>query len=234
MLTSPPTEIPRIESIIDWQTARIEPLFYTGSIPDFVDHKHAKYVTLPAPGHAPQLPSNFDTLDDSAQNLAQVELRQAARHILYELTVKEQNLSLHEYRTFEPKELYTWPHYWASRTWDEGTAIVEKILMEVCDNWEQIAGPDTPCPISFSEERRANHAETMRRFVQSAEIDVLIEEIGVQPDGWVSVDKLEEAICRNREVREKYLAGLEEHDRERIRQSWPFQVGSYWNTPVIG
>lgn len=37
ILTSPPTEIPRIESIIDWQTARIEPLFYTGSIPDFVD-----------------------------------------------------------------------------------------------------------------------------------------------------------------------------------------------------
>lgn len=104
---------------------------------------------------------------------------------------------------------------------------MEKILMEVCDDWAQIAGPDTPCPISFSEKQRAQHTETMRRFVQEGEINALIEEIGVQPDGWVPLDRLDEAIARNREVREKHVAGLEEHDRERIRQCWPFQVGFF-------
>ncbi|KAJ7156111.1 kinase-like domain-containing protein [Mycena crocata] len=226
IVTSLPAEIPRIEAVLDWQTARIEPLLHAGSAPGFVDDTQGRYVSSPAPGQRPQLPANFDTLDDSAKRLAEAELRQAFRHILYNMTVREKNTPIEEYRAFELKEFYTWPHYWASRTWDEGTAILETILIKVCDEWEEIAGSGTPCPISFSEERRASNAEAMRRFMQEGEINALSEEIGIQPDGWVSVDKLDEAVGRNREVRERCIAGLEEHDKERVRQCWPFQDGA--------
>ncbi|KAJ7099703.1 kinase-like domain-containing protein [Mycena epipterygia] len=229
IVTSPPAEAPRIESIIDWQTARIEPLLHAGTIPTFLDYSHGTYVTPVAPGRVdarPELPSNFDTLKDEEKSLANRQLTQAARNELYTIVTEEQNPSLHKYRTFEHTELYSWPHYWASRTWDEGTAILEKVLMEVCDEWEHIAGSDIPCPISFSDERRANHAEDMRRFVQEREIEELIDEIGVQPDGWVPVDKLDDAMRRNREVCETYISGLEQRDKERVRHCWPFQDGA--------
>ncbi|KAJ6591166.1 kinase-like domain-containing protein [Mycena vulgaris] len=230
IVTPSPTEIPqiRVESIIDWQTARIEPLLHAGTIPNFLDYSHGVYVAPAPPGLAvrPELPSNFDTLDEEAQRLANSELREANRSKAYDLLTQNRNPSLHKYRYFEHRELYTWPHYWVSRTWDEGTTFLEKILMEVCDEWENIAGSETPCPISFSDERRANHTEAMRRFVQEQEIEGLIDEIGVQPDGWVPLDKLEDALCRNNEVRDKYISELEEHDRERVRQCWPFQDGA--------
>ncbi|KAJ7701779.1 hypothetical protein B0H17DRAFT_1327423 [Mycena rosella] len=155
------------------------------------------------------------SLDEEAQRLAKIELRNAARSKTYDLLTEEQNPDLHKCRNFEHKELCTWPYYWASRTWDEGTVVFEKFLMQVCDDWEYIGASETPCPISFSDEQREKHAEVMLQFVQEREIEGLIDEIGVQPDGLVAVDKLDEARRRNEEVRERYILGLEERDRER-------------------
>ncbi|KAJ6631571.1 kinase-like domain-containing protein [Mycena sp. CBHHK59/15] len=229
IVTPPPAELPRIEAIIDWQTARIEPLLQAGTIPDFIEYEDGEYVPAPPPGltpTTPRLPSNFDTLDAAAQRLAEAELREAGRYELFTVLTEQENPSLHTYRTFDDRNYYTWQLYWASRTWDEGTALLEKWIIEVCDEWEDLLGTETPCPISISDKRRAEHVEAMRRFVQEREIELLISEIGVQEEGWVTMEKLDDAIRRNEEVRENFIAELEKHDRERVRRCWPFQDGA--------
>ncbi|KAJ7481656.1 hypothetical protein FB451DRAFT_134092 [Mycena latifolia] len=86
IITSSSAELPRIESIIDWQTARIEPLLHAGTIPTFLDYSRGVYVLPAPPGRSkgPVLPSNFDTLDAEAQRLAKVEMRSASRNKIYE------------------------------------------------------------------------------------------------------------------------------------------------------
>ncbi len=62
----------------------------------------------------------------------------------------------------------------------------------ICDSW-QLINPDKPCPISFTAEERIENERLLSVWMRDQEIEQLVSEIGVQPDGVVEYDKLGEA-----------------------------------------
>jgi hypothetical protein len=220
---------PEITGIIDWQEACIDLLLAAGSVPHFMAYSGGKYVPEPSPpGEAaptPVLPENFDDLDDAAKRKAEDELKAAKRYWVYTLFTEKHNPTLHRNRTQTELALCTWPLYWASRTWDEGLAFFENCLIIICDSWHSI-DPDKPCPISFTAEERAENERALALWMRDQEIEQLVSEIGVQPDGVVDADKLEEARRRNTEVMERFVGALPEHERADARRRWPFQDGA--------
>ena len=219
-----------VVGVIDWQEACIDPLLAVGSVPDFMNYPGGKYVPQPSPpGIAapdPVLPESFDELDAIEKQQAEDELKAAKRYHVYTLLTERLNLTLHEQRTNEELLLLcTWPLYWASRTWDEGLAFFENCLIMICDSWDSI-DPNNPCPISFTAENRSENERLLSVWMRDQEIEQLVSEIGVQPDGVVDHEKLETAIRRNAIVRERFIGALPENEREDARRRWPFQDGA--------
>jgi hypothetical protein len=187
------------------------------------------YVPEPSPpGEAaptPVLPENFDDLDDAAKRKAEDELKAAKRHYDYTFYTEKINPTLHRHRTEPELALCTWPLASVSGTWDEGLAFFEHCLIMICDFWYSI-DPGKPCPISFTAEERAENKRAFALWRRDLEIEGLASEIGVQPDGVLDVDKLEEARRRNTEVMERFVGALPEHERADARRRWPFQDGA--------
>ena len=208
--------LPDITAVIDWQGACIDLLLTAGSLPDFMAYSGGKYVPQPSPpgntASTPVLPERFADLDDVEKQKAQGELKAVKRYHVYTMFTEGYNSTLHRHRTHEELlELCTWPLYWASRTWDEGLGFFERCLIMICDSWDSI-NPDMPCPIEFTAEERSANKRSLSIWIRDQVVEKLVSEIGVQPDGVVDHDKLEEARRRNVAVMEQFVAALPEHE----------------------
>jgi len=167
------------------------------------------------------LPEQFTDLGDVEKQRAQEELKAAKRYRVYTMFTEKYNPTLHRHRTHD--ELLAL--YWASRTWDEGLAFFERSLIMIYDSWNSI-NPDKPCPISVTAEESSADERSLSIWMRDQEIEQLVSEIGVQPDGVVDHDKLGEARRRNVAVMEQFVAALPECEREDARRRWPFQDGA--------
>lgn len=224
-------DLGNVAGVIDWQEACIDPLLVVGSVPDFMGYPGGKYVPQTSPpGKAtpdPVLPEIFDELDAIEKQKAEDELKAAKRYQGYTLLTERFNPALHKQRTNEERLLLcSWPLYWASRTWDEGLAFFENCLIMICDSWDSSIDPTIPCPISFTAEDRSENERLLSIWRRDQEIEQLVSEIGVQPDGVVDNGKLEAVIQRNAIVRERFVGALPENEREDARRRWPFQDGA--------
>jgi hypothetical protein len=204
--------------LIDWQHAAILPYFSFQSLPPAFVYNGNKInmdKLIPSP-----LPSNIDELSAEEQAEYRLQHRLAYRHRWYQAKVglnprREAASSLPHIQ-----ELMMLPTY-ITRAWVDGIFDLRESLVSLCKNWSAIAGPNTPCPIKFSEEEMKEHEIQLEQFrCYEAAIAAVYSALHCEGDGWVAHE--------NYDVVQKLIGELEETWDEKISGSpFPFKDGEH-------
>ncbi|ETW85105.1 hypothetical protein HETIRDRAFT_237186, partial [Heterobasidion irregulare TC 32-1] len=191
--------VPNFTGIIDWQHAWIGPRFmqaefcrmylYTGTM---IDMKST----------FPRLPDYFESLSPEDQEEAKLQKRLAERHKSYMMLVSLRD-PLHADITRHPcYRTYVTPFKWAGRTWTDGIAAFRHALLVMTDDWKHIAGPDVPCPISFSKAEEERQMATWRQATAREKwVETFQEKLHLRHDGLVDPDQYESTKRAAEELR---------------------------------
>ncbi|RDX41454.1 hypothetical protein OH76DRAFT_1326148, partial [Lentinus brumalis] len=140
-----------ITGLIDWQSTTIGPLYLQANIPRaFVYTGHN--IELPSERMGkPRFPENFASLSKDEKRALLAEFIDAGTFVWQQNMILEDPLWGAVYRL--PKyPLRVNPIHCASRTWTNGLTQLRDLLLRMRDEWAELAGPDTPCPLTFSQE----------------------------------------------------------------------------------
>ncbi|KAF8576253.1 hypothetical protein K439DRAFT_1397523 [Ramaria rubella] len=212
-----PDGFPEIIGIIDWQEW-IGPRFLRAVFPRLLSYE-GDMIDLGAA--KPSLPEDFEELSEEQKDEARLQLRLAARHRVYQYYMRKNDPS--HYKVLSYRHLRTLFTLFrnASRTWTDGVVPLRQALIEVADNWSDLAGPDVPCPLIFSDAELRSHATLMERMQRHENRTRIIHEVlKLEPDGVVEPERYEamkEAVERVRKV----------WDDERDGGAWPLQDGAW-------
>jgi hypothetical protein len=218
-----------ITGLIDWQNCTILPLFLQCGIPNSLQNcgdSVSECLSLP------ELPGNFDELDEREQ-FRQVELlRKRQLHYYYVKMTAELNLTHYNALTYDLSILRRKLFHHASDPWEGDNVTLKADLIQVTKNWSKIArskvsvnGDETPpCPIAFLEDEISDCLRLNSAQVEADEqFEACKDAIGVGSEGWVPSDRYDEAKQREDKLRVDAL-GAAESDEERVKllEHWPF------------
>ncbi|KAF1997562.1 hypothetical protein P154DRAFT_547352 [Amniculicola lignicola CBS 123094] len=216
-----------ITGLIDWQHSLVLPTFLAAGIPNLFQNYDDKESMSFVP---PQLPDDFESMDEDERAEAQEQFRRRHVHFFYlgftqrinepHWCALEQETGLLKRRIFND----------ASSPWEGLNTRLQMDIVRVSQNWSKIAPADldstiSACPIMVTEQ------EVQRRTVLDeslCEVDSDMERInrvlGIASDGWTLNELFESAKERAREIREEGLAAVSDDPwlKEMTEQHWPF------------
>jgi len=224
-----------VVGLIDWQRTVILPLALCAGIPKhYQNWCDIVSETLQRP--ETNLPDDFDTLDEEAQNAARETMRKRLVHFSYGgMTSKlcEDHFdALREENVMLRAKLFDR----AAAPWEGNSLDLEHILIEVLQRWPlalekgRIAGPashgqDPVAPIAYPEQR----VEACRKVIElqeekEEELDEMRAFIGIDSQGWVADDeRLQHAQHVRDLIKEKLLEECEtDKERRAIRDHFSF------------
>ncbi|KAF7370219.1 Protein kinase subdomain-containing protein PKL CAK Fmp29 [Mycena sanguinolenta] len=210
-----------IVGLIDWQHTSILPLFLAAGIPERLDNLHDPVSRSMV---QPSLPENFDGLDATKQEF-EVELhRRRLLHYHYIKCTKAYNkthwAALADLIGHFRRRIFR--H--ASNQW-RGESLSLKInLIDAMENWGELGGEGTPCPVVFDP---ADVRETRELDKEQRRLDETLVAIqrmlGYGLDGWVPVENYEEVMAQIKNMKETALVETESEEvRAEIEAHWPF------------
>ena len=207
--------------LIDWQHTSIRPLFLLAGIPKQLQNYEdsgLQPMTLPSP------PEQLDDLDEPQQSGEMELYRGRLVHYHYVENTKAYN-ELHYAALTDPMGMLRRRLFChASDPWEGETLALKVALIEATENWETLTGGGSPpCSIVFDPE---DVRETMELDAEQREADESLEAcrnvIGFGPEGWVPAEYYEEAMARNKKLKEDGLAAAEsEEERAQVAAHWP-------------
>jgi len=111
---------------------------------------------------------------------------------------------------------------YASDPWEGETLPLKVALIQATKNWKALTREGLPCPIAFDPK---DARETMKLDAEQREADEFLEAfqdmIGLGPEGWVPVERYEEAMTLSKKLKEAGLAAAEsEEERAQISAHW--------------
>ncbi|OBT43157.1 hypothetical protein VE00_07719 [Pseudogymnoascus sp. WSF 3629] len=199
-----------ITSIIDWQSASIEPAFwYADEVPDFA-------ITLPHPSLETQLEPNSEHCATAFEVCTQFHLpKLASPRVMDEALFR--------------------PFRYCYRTWKDGAVAFRHELDKTSERWEELGLVGScPYPVPTAEEL-AVHQKEYKYFEAAHDLrNHLTGLLNTASDGWVPVEELETAKLANRELFEMMLEtvlSIENPDDDEplknegdVREIWPFEL----------
>ena len=216
-----------IVAIIDWQSTEIAPLFNQARQPYFLDYEGPPPQGL----KRPELPDNYDHLDDTSQKKAMALYLSQMLSTMYRLLLRNEAPVL--YRTWEYQQTSAFDLLLvAQRLLIDGEAQYLASILELETIWKDLPGVLTqgspPFPFRFSSVEKAEiqadakgAAEGMNlmRSVRDSIGRDLFPERGV-----VRVDQYDEAKNALRQMKEQVieLYAHDEHERKLWEAEWPF------------
>ncbi|KAL8710441.1 MAG: hypothetical protein Q9225_007290 [Loekoesia sp. 1 TL-2023] len=216
-----------IVAIIDWQSTELAPLFNQARQPYFVDYEGPPTQGL----RRPELPDNYDQLDDASQKKAKSLYLSQMFSTMYRVLLRNKALLL--YRAWEYQETASFDLLLiAQRLLIDGEAQYLASILELENDWSDLPGvvaqSSPPYPFHFSAAERAE-IETdakgaaegmnlMRSVRDSIGRDLFPEK------GMVRADQYDEAKDALRQMKEQVLDmyAHDEHERKLWEQEWPF------------
>ncbi|WEW59933.1 hypothetical protein PRK78_005415 [Emydomyces testavorans] len=210
-----------ITGLIDWQHCSILPLFLQCGIPDsFQNYGDVVSESL----QTPELPCNFDKLNEREQ-FEQVELlRKRQLHYFYvsqsaKLNPMHYAALTHDFGTLRRK---LFCH--ASDPWEGDNITLKMDLIELTRNWSRIVGVDEDCPITYSQEESDNCLRLYNAQVEADEqFQACRDIIGVGPEGWVPSEQYGEAKQREQKLKADALEAAEsDAERATVCENWIF------------
>lgn len=207
-----------ITGIIDWQSTTIAPLYLQAIIPRaflYTGHK----IKLPSVRMGkPSLPENYDSLSKDEKRDVLAEFTDAGTFIWQQNVILEDPIWGAVYRL--PKyPLRIHPIDAASRTWTNGLTLLRGLLLQMRDEWAELAGHSTSCPLQFSEEEEDRIRALLERGDRHAEmVREVVTRLDTTDDGMVEPER-HDAL---RELCEEMRA---DWDTEAFGGPFPLQPG---------
>ncbi|KAI0365571.1 hypothetical protein BV20DRAFT_954018 [Pilatotrama ljubarskyi] len=194
----------RILHSIDWQGATVSPFCMQADTPPAVAYTGG-VIPVPEDGSMPPWPSNFDSMTTEEQEYIRIHHRLACRHRAY---------SLGALLTDSRYEAWSLPHFaslvklvpFITRCVAEGPADLQGVLIDLEQKWTSITSDGSiPCPIDFTPEEIAAHAERMECQAEyERNVAQLYRELGCLADGSVETQEYEAAKMRMKRFREEW------------------------------
>jgi len=211
---------PSLNSIIDWQSTQILPLYLQAQCPLFLeDDIHISDETA---SKDPELKK----LKDSRA------ARDAWVYKVYAVGTRAYNPLLFKALSFPHRSLLSDVIYYAGQFGNDAIHPFRESLIKLCNSWEHISS--YPPRLSFILEEQRQHQENYsERASNERGKRGLEEQIGIRDDGWVSTDEFENAKKLNEDLKKAFIATAPPGFREEYDKKWPFQSSSESSTRTV-
>lgn len=207
-----------IQGIIDWQSLVVAPLFQQSRIPAFLKPPK-NYV---AGAKAPELPENFDQLDEVDKQHALLEKSLAARSKMYEMHTLVKNKEVYialglDRRLWEP-------FYWSRRSSPTEVVPLRNCLLKVSRDWNLLEMPED-CPFTLDGDLEKYEEEKERYNDLLLLQQVVRERIGTDDEGWVPINEWDTAKALNQSLLNDFIEETaKEMSKEEAMLMWPFPL----------
>lgn len=201
---------PSLNSIIDWQTTQILPLYLQAQSPLFIeDDIHISDETA---SHDPELKK----LKDSRT------VRDAWVHKVYAAGTRAYNPLLFKALSFPHRSLLCDVIYYAGQIGNDSIHPFRESLIKLYNSWERISPYSSP--FSFTLEEQRQHQDKYNEWASDERGKRGLEEqIGIRHDGWVPMDEFENAKKINEDLKKAFIATAPSGLEEEYDKKWPFQ-----------
>ncbi|KAL8868871.1 MAG: hypothetical protein Q9174_004698 [Haloplaca sp. 1 TL-2023] len=215
------TDHSQIVSIIDWQHTSISPHFVQARWPVFLRPPEDYAMGL----QHPELPKNYEELDDDDKANAKYEKKKADASKAYEVATYLNNEATYEalWEIHEPtREFFRR----IGGTWDDGVVPVQRCVQKICEDWSKLGSPN-PCPVSISDKDMEAFRQRCKEYLDWIEVqEVAKKSLDTDDDGWISPEFDFDAKCQQNK---EFLRLLDEQssteEGARItKRFWPFPV----------
>lgn len=202
-----------ITSLIDWQSASLDPAFFTaGLTPDLCDYPESSEDIVNDPGTQKAEGSPEKTrLDKDVELCAQT----------WEVALMGWAPRLHKSRALDRGLLR--PLRYCYSSWRDSSAAFRDGLVALSARWEELGLPGA-CPYQPSPEELAEHARHMVDLEDAEKLkDFLVRALNCNGDGWVPPEAFDAARdVRDAAFKQWLEAADEEMGESKARQLWPF------------
>ncbi|KAI1980122.1 hypothetical protein LOZ51_000497 [Ophidiomyces ophidiicola] len=207
-----PTEI---VGIIDWQYTTARPLFTQVRWPSFLAPPEGYELGM----IKPELPPNFEDMDNDQKAFALAEKDEATRTKCYESGLAKFN-SPSFFAMNHIGDMIQDFYTRCDKTYLEGIIPLRDSLIEVSENWSKL-GLTGECPVSFSQEEIAKHLEERSQYRDWLQLRGYAQQLLYSDDeGWIPPQlDFEEMRIKHKELFELYLQ-KEELSEEEGRKTW--------------
>jgi hypothetical protein len=209
---------PKILSLIDWQSVSVSPLFLQARWPVFLEPPD----DYPQGLAKPQLPKNYNELNDEERKLADFKFEEINLAKGYEISSRLSNKPGYEAMTLPCvfKELFIR----TGEVYEEGSIALRECLLEIRSKWSEL-GFSGSCPYSFSDAEVTRHQEQFAVYQERQDLrKVLTDALCTDAEGWISPElDFDQIKARNRELFEFYVqkySGIK--TRDDCLRIWPF------------
>ncbi|RHZ50892.1 hypothetical protein CDV55_101187 [Aspergillus turcosus] len=206
-----------IEGIIDWQSARIAPLFIQARFPEFL---------RPPKGYSPgtgipSLPDNFEELDPEQKEQAIKDKASATQSKYYEMSCLAYNKRVHEAMKLDRT---LWEPFTCCQPFSKGSLVpLRNSLIRISQDWARLGLPGS-CPFAFPDEVVNMHEEQVVKYQDMLYLrDIVKTQLCTDDTGWVPMERWEETNKMNQYLFDMYLETMsEELSPDAAAKTWPF------------
>jgi hypothetical protein len=215
-----PDECSKIVSLIDFQSTSVLPAFLQAQWPIFLrPPQNCDYVRGI---FQPQLPEDFDKLDEENRVIALREWSQVKLAKAYEVSTYLEDRTAHDAmsvpRVF--RELFIR----CGEVSEVGIVPLRACLIEICQNWANL-GFSGECPYSFSQAELDEHERQFAEYQAWHEVRMLAEEcLDTDAEGWIAPQlDINEKRRQNKELMALYIEKVAgERSAKEAKAMWPF------------
>ena len=210
----------KVIDIIDWQSAKLAPLFEHARQPCFLDYDGPTTVGL----ERPRLPENLAQLDPTARKEAKALFLNQSLSALYKTFLQKQNPR--QYRAMAFQETPSFDLLWFARN-----LLVDGEATYLAQTWAELPGVcargAVPFPFRFSKEERAeieaDASGALRGFQAMRAVQESLGELFPER-GIVRNDQYEESRDALRQIKNQVIDAFatDEKEKEIWRDGWPF------------
>jgi hypothetical protein len=214
-----------ITGVIDWQHSTILPLFLQAKIPKhFQNYRDDDSENF----RRPELPTNFDFLEESKKaNELELYRRRQLHYFYLGFTSTNNKPHFHamgKHDLIVRNRLYDT----AGRPWEGDNTSLKAELVQTSTYWPDIATSamkEANFPVEYPD---ADVTDCLnidaKQKIADAQLQQLRDFIGVNIDGWVTTESYEEAREKERYIKQQMLKAAEtEDERKELDEHWPFQ-----------
>lgn len=216
------TDPTQIVSLIDWQSIVISPLLLQARFPEFLSVGPSSSYEFGM--DFPQLPQDFDSIDEQGKKIIEFKHVQAKMAKGYELATGGYNIE--GYRAlsipFSIQELFLR----CGDASDEGTVPLRNCLVEVLEGWHDL-GFINDAPFTFDQKTLHKHSQDLEKYRNIHKVrEIARDALCTDSEGWIApqldfkVKQLE-----NKALIEYAMAHSVDYNMtpEEIYSIWPFK-----------
>ena len=211
----------QVVSIIDWQSISVGPLFLHATWPQFLKPDD-DYICGTV---QPQLPNNFDQLDEAEKKFAISTRDDALITKSYEPRSFLYN-NRDVYRSINLPPVFREIFIRCGEASKEGTIGLRACLAEIYQSWSML-GLTGGCPLSFTEDELLEIKQGFQEYRDWHDVQEFARSyLDADADGWISPElDISEIQQRNRSALDKYIKEMSKHmSPEDARKMWSFLV----------